>query len=81
MILCLFRCSQANDSLDLWGVTYKNAALWVIYAVLLVLAIIYLIGVFVKSMLTLQITLAFTELIIFVIWIIVGVVMVILVCC
>jgi hypothetical protein len=72
------RCTDATDALDEWGL-YKNAALFLIYGITLLLIVFYGAGVFLKNRCSLQTSMSFTMMFMYLFFILVGVEMVILV--
>lgn len=79
------KCSTASDLLDEYGTEYKNSSAWTLYGTVVLSLGLYLIGLFCKSKLTLQLSVQFVQLLMFVLFILCAVEMVILVsgdfCC
>lgn len=72
------KCTDINDNLDLYGIHYKNATVWVFYIMLMVGVFLYGIGILVKSKLTLQLSIGISEILMIVLFLLIGVEMCIL---
>jgi hypothetical protein len=73
------RCNDATDGLEKWGEYYKNCTIWAIYALILILIILYAAGVFMKNKCFLQTAIAITQCFMIILFLLVGVEMVIIV--
>ncbi|RYG69675.1 hypothetical protein EON64_02150 [archaeon] len=73
------KCDDASNGLQKYGVHYKNASVWVLYGTILVGVALYSLGMICKSKLTLKIGIGITELLMLVLFLVVGVQMVIVV--
>ncbi len=73
------QCSSASDKLHEYGTEYKNKSMWTLYGVLMLGVALYLLGLFLKSALTLQLSMVFTMFLMTALFIMCGVEMVIVV--
>jgi hypothetical protein len=73
------KVSIIHDDLELWGNEYRANAVWVMYAVFIVLTLLYLIGVWAKNKIMLQLSIGLTEIIMILSFILIGVIMAIVV--
>ncbi len=73
------QCTNINDGLDKWGITYKNQSIWVLYGFLIILIAFYAIGVFFKNKCLFFTGVGFAEMWMVIIFLAVGVELVILV--